>query len=81
MLASDKRIDTLSYKYINKGLTVPAELAQSVAILGVIVGIWLWWEAIGCPPGAAGCPAVIIASTTRQKNMSFIKDILIWNVD
>jgi hypothetical protein len=35
---------------------------------------------IGCL-GAVGCPVVVIANTRRQKNMSLIKDILIWNVD
>jgi len=30
---------------------------------------------------AVGCPVVIIAKTKRQKNMSLVKDILIWDVD
>jgi hypothetical protein len=59
-------------------LTPPAEVAQSTISDVIIVGSG--FRTIGCLV-AVGCPVVVDAKTRKQKNMSFIKDILIWNVD
>ena len=61
-------------------LTLPAEVAQSTISDVIIVGSGSGLGTIGCLR-AVGCPVVVIAKTRRQKNMSLIKDILIWNVN